>query len=82
MRNRAVGAAGGVLPVLVPLGMVLSATMAWRYRMDVDRVLMLGVVLPGMLHGTVTGFGLRHWPDGAILKQLRGLIIVWFAVDR
>jgi uncharacterized membrane protein YfcA len=70
-----------LLPVLVPLGLVLSASMAWRYRLFIDWSLLLHTVLPGMLLGTIVGYALIPYLNGALMKQLFGLIIIWFAAS-
>ena len=68
-----------LLPVLVPLGLVLSGIMAWRYRHWIDRSLLLRTVLPTMFLGTLLGYGLIPFLNGALMRQLFGLVIIWFA---
>lgn len=70
-----------LVPVLVPLGLVLSGTMAWRYRQLIDGHLLLRTVLPGMLLGTLAGYGLNPFLNAALMKQIFGLIIIWFAAS-
>jgi uncharacterized membrane protein YfcA len=70
-----------LLPILVPLGLVLSGSMAWRYRLLIDWSLLLRTVLPGMLMGTIVGYALIPYLNGALMKQLFGLIIIWFAAS-
>lgn len=68
-----------LLPVLVPLSVAMSGTMAWRYRALIDRPLLVRVVLPGMLLGTLAGYGLQPLLDAVLMKKIFGLIIIWFA---
>ena len=70
-----------LLPVLVPLSLFLSGFMAWRYRSLIDWSLLLRTVLPGMLLGTLLGYGLIPMLNGALMKRLFGLIIIWFAAS-
>jgi len=68
-----------LLPVLVPLNIGMTGYLAWRYRHLIDRNLLLGTVLPGMLVGTLAGYALLPWLDAALSKQLFGLLVIWFA---
>lgn len=68
-----------LLPVLVPLSLGLSGFMAWRYQTLIDWSLLLRTVLPGMLLGTLVGYALIPFLNGVLMKQLFGLIIIWFA---
>lgn len=70
-----------LLPVLVPLSLFLSGTMARRYRKLIDWSLLLHTVLPGMVLGTLVGYGLVPLLNGVLLKRLFGLIIIWFAAS-
>ena len=70
-----------LLPVLVPLSLFMSATIAWRYRELIDWSLLLHTVLPGMFLGTLVGYGLIPLLNGALMKGLFGLIIIWFAAS-
>lgn len=70
-----------LLPVLVPLSLFMSATIAWRYRELIDWSLLLHTVLPGMFLGTLVGYGLIPLLNGALMKVLFGLIIIWFAAS-
>lgn len=70
-----------LLPVLVPLSLFMSATIAWRYRELIDWSLLLRTVLPGMFLGTLVGYGLIPLLNGALMKGLLGLIIIWFAAS-
>lgn len=68
-----------LLPILVPLNLCMSGYLSWRYRRLIDRHLLLGTILPGMLLGTVVGYALLPWVDGALLKRGFGVLILWFA---
>lgn len=68
-----------LLPVLVPLNVLMSGYLTARHLRHIDRVLLLRVILPLMLVGTLLGFALHHWLADHLLKLLLGLLIVWFA---
>lgn len=68
-----------LLPVLVPLNVLMSGFLAWRNRRHVDRALLLRVILPLMLGGTLVGFALQGWLADNLLKLLFGLLVIWFA---
>lgn len=68
-----------LLPVLVPLNIGMTGYLLWRHRAQVDRHLLLGTILPGMLAGTLLGYCLLPYLDAALLKRGFGLLILWFA---
>jgi uncharacterized membrane protein YfcA len=68
-----------VLPVLVPLSVCMSSYLVWQHRHNIDRELLLRTILPGMVLGTLAGYGIKPYLDEALLKQLFGLLILWFA---
>lgn len=68
-----------LLPILVPLNICMSGYLSWRYRRLIDHRLLLGTILPGMLLGTVVGYALLPWEDGASLKRGFGVLILWFS---
>ena len=68
-----------LLPVLVPLNIVQSGYLTWRYRNHIHMPTLFGLILPLMAAGTVIGYVLRPSLDGALLKILFGLLIVWFS---
>jgi uncharacterized membrane protein YfcA len=68
-----------LVPILVPLSVCLGAVMVWRHRGHIDRHLLLRVVLPGMFAGTIVGYAIKPWLDEALMRQLFGVLIVWFA---
>ena len=70
---------GQLLPVLVPLNVLMSGYLVWRNRRHIDWALLLKVILPLMLGGTLLGFLLQHWLPNSALKLLLGLLIIWFA---
>jgi hypothetical protein len=69
-----------MLPVVVPLNLFLTGTIAWKNRRQIDRTLLLRLVLPFMALGTAAGYFLRPWLGEDLLKTLLGLLIVWFAL--
>ncbi|WP_431484822.1 sulfite exporter TauE/SafE family protein [Pseudomonas solani] len=71
---------GQLLPVLVPLNLLMSGYLAWRYRHLADGPLLLGGILPAMLAGTLLGYALLPWLEVAALKQGFGVLILWFAL--
>ena len=68
-----------LLPVLVPLNIGLTGTLVWRHRAQIDRRLLLGTILPGMLVGTAIGYLLLPYLDTSLLKAGFGALILWFA---
>lgn len=68
-----------LLPVLVPLNICMTGYLTWRHRQLIDRRLLLGMILPGMLLGTVIGYALLPWLDAALAKRLFGALVLWFA---
>ena len=68
-----------LLPVLVPLNIGMTGYLAWRHRAQIDRPLLLGTILPGMLLGTLLGYLLLPYLDEALLKRCFGVLILWFA---
>lgn len=68
-----------LLPVLVPLNICMTGYLVWRHRQMIDRSLLLGMILPGMLLGTVIGYALLPFLDAALAKRLFGALVLWFA---
>ena len=68
-----------LLPVLVPLNIGMTGYLVWRHRAQIDRPLLLGTILPGMLLGTLLGYLLLPYLDEALLKRGFGVLILWFA---
>lgn len=70
---------GQLVPILASLSVVMSAAMVWRHRSHIDRRLLLRTILPGMVLGTALGYASKPWLDAALMRQLFGILIVWFA---
>jgi hypothetical protein len=68
-----------LLPVLVPLGLVLSATLVWRNRAHVDRRLALLGILPPMGVGLAVGIAIFARASSAGLERAFGLFVVAIA---
>lgn len=68
-----------LLPVLVPLNIGMTGYLAWRYRHLIERTLLLGTVLPGMVIGTLAGYALLPWLDTVLARQVFGALVMWFA---
>jgi uncharacterized membrane protein YfcA len=68
-----------MLPVLVPLNIFMTGTIAWKNRHHIDKAFLLKLVLPLMAAGTIAGYVLRPWLGETLLKTLLGALIVWFA---
>lgn len=68
-----------MLPVLVPLNVLMSSYLTMRHRQHIHWPLLLQVILPLMLAGTLAGYALAPWLGFSSLKALFGLLVVWFA---
>lgn len=68
-----------LLPVLVPLNICMTGYLVSRHWSMIDRRLLLGTILPGMVVGTLLGYLLLPWLDAALLKAGFGALILWFA---
>ncbi|HUE94587.1 sulfite exporter TauE/SafE family protein [Pseudomonas sp.] len=68
-----------LLPVLVPLNICMTGYLVWRHRQMIDRGLLLSMILPGMVVGTLIGYALLPWLDAALAKRLFGALVLWFA---
>jgi uncharacterized membrane protein YfcA len=68
-----------LLPVLVPLNICMTGFLVWRHRQQIDRRLLLGMILPGMVLGTLIGYAILPWLDAALAKHLFGALVLWFA---
>ena len=66
--------------ILVPLNIAMTGWMSWRLRRHVDAALLLRLVMPFMLAGTVLGVALQPLLTGAVLKLLFAALILWFAL--
>ncbi|MFT6429062.1 MAG: putative membrane protein YfcA [Halopseudomonas sp.] len=68
-----------MLPVVVPLNVLMTGYLVWRNRQHIFWPVLLKLVLPLMLLGTLTGYGLRPWLGDSLLKLLFGALVLWFA---
>jgi len=68
-----------VLPILVALNIPMSGTIAFKNRHSIEFNLLLKIILPGMLLGTLTGYFIKPYINEDMLKQAFGLLVVWFA---
>lgn len=68
-----------VVPVLVPLSVCMTSYLVWKNRGSIDRPLLFKTILPGMVLGTLAGYGMKSFLNEALLKQIFGLLILWFA---
>src|SRR5690606_25131573 len=69
-----------LLPVLVPLNIFQSGYLTWRYRRRIHLPTLFGMILPLMAAGTLIGYLLRPALEGALLKTLFGVLVLWFAL--
>ena len=65
-----------LLPVIVPLGLLLSATIAWRERAHADRRLLLRRILPLMALGLAIGLAVFERASNAALQRAFGGFVV------
>lgn len=68
-----------LLPVLVPLNVLMSTYMTLRHHRHIDWSLLLRLVLPLMLVGTLTGYWLLPWVGDSVLRLLFGALVIWFS---
>jgi len=68
-----------ILPILVALNICMTSVLAFRNRKSIHKALLLTVILPGMLLGTLVGYFAKPYFDDVILKQVFGVLIIWFA---
>lgn len=68
-----------LLPLLVPLNICMTGYLTWRHRQLIDRRLLLGMILPGMVVGPLIGYALLPFLDAALAKRLFGALVLWFA---
>lgn len=69
-----------LLPVLIPLNILATGTMAWQCRRQLDWPLLLKGILPAMLLGMGAGIMLLETLSGRTLKTGFALLVLWFAV--
>lgn len=68
-----------LLPVLVPLNILMTGWISFRYRRHIHWPTLLRLILPLMALGTLGGYFLRPFLGDSLLQLLFGLLIVWFA---
>lgn len=68
-----------LLPILVPLNIGMTGYLVIRHRRMIDRHLLLGTILPGMLIGTAIGYWLLPYLNTQLLKTAFGALVLWFA---
>lgn len=68
-----------LLPVLVPLGLVLSISIAWRERSHTDRRLLLRDILPLLLLGLALGLVVFERASTEVLQRVFGAFVVALA---
>ena len=70
-----------LLPVIVPLGVTLSAFNAWRLRRHVDRALLARRILPLMGAGLAVGLVIFERASSAALQRAYGVFVVAVAAS-
>jgi len=68
-----------MLPVVVPLNVLMTGYLVWRNRRHIYWPVLLKLILPLMLLGTLAGYVLRPWLGADLLKLLFGILVLWFA---
>lgn len=68
-----------LLPVLVPLNILMSGTLTWRYRQHIHGPTLWRLILPLMGVGLVVGSVLRPWLENSALTLLFGVLIIVFS---
>lgn len=68
-----------LLPVLVPLNILMTGWISFRYRRQIHWPTLLSLILPLMALGTLGGYFLRPLLAESLLQMLFGILIVWFA---
>ena len=68
-----------LLPVLVPLNICMTGYLVARHWRAIDWRLLLGMILPGMVIGTLLGYALLPFLNAALAKRLFGALVLWFA---
>jgi uncharacterized membrane protein YfcA len=69
-----------LLPVIVPLGLVLSVSIAWRNRGHVDRALVVRRILPLMGAGLAIGLAIFERASNDGLRRAFGFFVVGVAI--
>ena len=66
--------------LLVPLNICMTGYLAWKHRRHIEMSLLLRLVLPFMLVGTLLGVFWQPWLSGWLLKLFFALLVLWFAL--
>jgi uncharacterized membrane protein YfcA len=70
-----------ILPALVPLNLLLSASIVWRERAHLDRRLLLARILPLMGAGLVVGLAIFDRASMSSLRRAFGVFVVVVAAE-
>lgn len=68
-----------MLPVLVPLNVAMTGYLSFRHRQQIHWPILLKLILPLMLAGTLLGYVLMPWLGSSLLQLAFGALVVWFA---
>ncbi|WP_396588527.1 sulfite exporter TauE/SafE family protein [Bermanella sp. R86510] len=68
-----------LLPILVCLNICMTSVLAFKNRRNIDKSLLIKVIMPGMLFGTLTGYFIAPYLNDVFMKQAFGILIVWFS---
>lgn len=68
-----------LVPLLVPLNILMTAPLTYRYRQHIQFTLLLTRVLPCMVLGTLIGVLLTPYIPAALAKLLFAILIIWFS---
>jgi len=68
-----------IMPILAALNICMTSVIAFKNRQNIDRPLLIKVILPGMFLGAIVGFSSKDAIDDVLLKQLFGVLIIWFS---
>ncbi len=68
-----------MMPVVVPLNVLMTGYLVWRNRRHIYWPVLLKLILPLMLLGTLAGYLLHPWFGDELLKLLFGVLVLWFA---
>ena len=72
---------GDLLAVIVPLGLVLSCTNAWRLRRFADRALLVRRILPLMGVGLAIGLAIFERASSDLLQRVYGVFVTGVAAS-
>lgn len=69
-----------LLPVLVPLNLILSSYIVFKYHKYTDKNLLIKDILPFMILGLFFGIFIFEFIKGIILKKLYGILVVILSI--